>query len=56
MIHFKHLEDFVQDVTLNINWEITDDSDCWSSGGVSESELKQIKNIAKAHANNQKGQ
>lgn len=53
MKHFDELDKFVQDVTLNNNWEITDDSDCWSSGGVDESELKQIKNIVKAHTNSQ---
>ena len=53
MTYVNQLEKFVEDVTFNMGWEITEDSDCWSSGGVDPSELKQVKNIIKAHSNSQ---
>jgi hypothetical protein len=51
--HVGQLEKFMDDVTFNLGWEITEDTDCWNSGTVDPSELKQHKNIVRAHSNSQ---
>ena len=50
---FDQVNSFLNEVSLNDGWEVTEDSDCWSSGGVHQSELKKPKNIIKAFNNSQ---